>query len=248
MKSNGNDSINFEEVLKQEASNIGIELNEKQIIKFKLYKELLVEWNKKMNLTAITDDYQIILKHFIDCLEIVKYIENGQNIADIGTGAGFPGIVIAIYFGKAVSITLIDALNKRILFLQEVVNKLNLNNVKLIHARAEELAHKGEYREQYDVVVSRAVAPLNILLEYDIPYLKVFGKALLLKGSNVDEEIKEAERVFDILKCKISNLYKYGYKVEEEIYNRNIIEIKKEQSCSSKYPRPYGKIKKNPLK
>lgn len=247
MKSNENNSINFEEVLKQEASNIGIELNNEQITKFKIYKELLLEWNKKMNLTAITDDYQIILKHFIDCLEVVKYIKKGKKIIDVGTGAGFPGLVIAIFFENKVEITLMDSLNKRVVFLEQVVEELDLNNVKLIHARAEELAHKEEYREVYDVAVSRAVAPLNVLLEYDIPYLKVGGKALLLKGNNINEEIKEANSAFSILRCKLSNLYKYTYNVGGEIYSRSIIEIIKECSCDSKYPRPYGKIKKNPL-
>ena len=114
--------INFKEILKEEAKNIGIQLNENQLEKFELYKDLLIEWNEKINLTAITDEYQIIMKHFIDCLEIVKYIEEGTNIVDVGTGAGFPGLVIAIYFEGKVNITLLDALNKRLLFLEEVIN------------------------------------------------------------------------------------------------------------------------------
>lgn len=244
MKNNKDD---FKQTLKEEALKKDIQLNDIQLDRLYVYKELLIEWNSKINLTAITEDYQIILKHFIDCLEIVKYIKNDESIIDIGTGAGFPGVVIAIYYDNKVNITLLDSLNKRILFLEEVVKKLTLKNVKIIHARAEECAHKNEFRERYDLVVSRAVAPLNILLEYDIPYIKVGGRALLLKGNNVLEEIKDSDNALKILNCHLSNIYKYNYQVNEDIYNRNIIEINKFNKCSPKYPRSYGKIKKSPL-
>ena len=124
------ENIDFKEVLYQEAKNINIELTEEQLNQFELYKEILIEWNKKMNLTAITDEYQIIMKHFVDCLEVTKYIMKNSTIIDIGTGAGFPGMVIAIYFGKDVNITLVDALRKRISFLVEVKDKLNLKDLK----------------------------------------------------------------------------------------------------------------------
>lgn len=242
------EEFNFKNVLEKEASNIGITLDNDKLEKFEMYKDILLEWNKVMNLTAITDEYEVILKHFIDCLEMVRYIPKASNVIDIGTGAGFPGIVIAIYFDNDISITLLDSLNKRIEFLKEVVNKLKLQNISVMHARAEEYAHKEAYREMYDIAVSRAVAPLNILLEYDIPYIKVGGKALLLKGNNVEEEIKESKNTLSILGCIIANIFKYSYKVKEEIYNRNILEIEKVKKCPSKYPRNYGKIKKNPLK
>lgn len=239
--------INFKEKLKEEAIKIGVVLTDKQLIQFENYKDLLVEWNEKVNLTAITEDYQIIMKHFIDCLEIVKYIKDGSNVIDVGTGAGFPGIVIAIYFNERINITLLDSLNKRLLFLQEVKEKLNIKNVKIVHGRAEELAHKEEYRNIYDVVVSRAVANLSVLLEYDIAYIKVNGRCLFLKSNNVENEIEEAKKAFNILNSKIENIYDYSYIIENEVYNRKILEIKKIKDTPIKYPRNYGKIKKEPL-
>lgn len=230
-----------------EANKLGIQLNNDIINKFNIYKELLVEWNKKINLTAITDDKEIIMKHFIDCLEVVKYIKNDSKLIDVGTGAGFPGIVVAIYMGDKVKVTLVDALLKRINFLQEVKDKLNLNNVKIIHARAEELAQNIEYREKYDFAVSRAVAPLNILLEYDVPYIKVGSKCLLLKGTNVKDEIINSKNALVNLNSKITNVYEYSYLINEEKFDRKIVEVTKNKSTAKKYPRGYAKIKKNPL-
>lgn len=247
MKSVQNDKYDFKQVLKEEAEKIDIVFTDKQLLAFEIYKQLLVEWNEKINLTAITEDYEVIMKHFIDCLEIVKYIEEGSNIIDVGTGAGFPGIVIAIYFDGNVKITLLDSLNKRLIFLEEVINKLQLKNISIVHGRAEEMAHKEEFREQYDVVVSRAVANLSVLLEYDSPYIKVDSKCLLMKGDKVESEIEESKKALDILKCKINNNYTYSYKVNGEVYKRNILEIKKINNTPNKYPRNYGKIKKNPL-
>ena len=241
------ENIEFKEILYQEAKRKEIELTKEQLRQFELYKDILIEWNKKMNLTAITEEYQVVMKHFVDCLEITKYIKKNSTVIDIGTGAGFPGVVIAIYFGNDISITLVDALNKRITFLNEVKSILNLNNVNVVHARAEELGRKEEYREQFDYIVSRAVAPLNVLLEYDIPFLKTGSKCLLLKGSNLDEEIKNSKNALSILNSEITNIYEYCYTVDSETYNRKIIEIVKQQSTIEKYPRNYGKIKKNPL-
>lgn len=230
-----------------EAKKLGIKLNNDIINKFNIYKELLVEWNKKINLTAITDDKEIIMKHFIDCLEVVKYIKNDSKVIDVGTGAGFPGIVIAIYMGDKVKVTLVDALLKRINFLEVVKDKLNLNNVKIIHARAEELAQNLDYREMYDYAVSRAVAPLNILLEYDVPYIKVGSKCLLLKGLNANDEITNSSNALINLNSKITNIYEYSYLVDEEKFDRKIVEVTKNKSTPNKYPRSYAKIKKNPL-
>ena len=241
------ENIDFKEVLYQESKNINIELTEEQLNQFELYKEILIEWNKKMNLTAITDEYQIIMKHFVDCLEVTKYIMKNSTIIDIGTGAGFPGMVIAIYFGKDVNITLVDALRKRISFLVEVKDKLNLNNVNIVHARAEELGRKEEFRGKFEYIVSRAVAPLNILLEYDIPFLKTGSKCLLLKGSKLDEEINNSKNALSVLNSKITNIYEYCYTIDSETYNRKLIEVVKQKNTQEKYPRNYGKIKKNPL-
>lgn len=236
----------FISILKKEAKNRNIELTDKALERFELYKNLMLEWNEKMNLTAITDEYQIIMKHFIDCLEITKYMNGNEKVIDVGTGAGFPGIVIAIYF-QNINITLLDSLNKRLIFLEEVVKKLNLKNVNIVHARAEEFAHKDEYRNKYDLVVSRAVANLSNLLEYDVGYLKLNGKLLLLKGDNVNDEINTSKNTFNVLGCKIENIYDYEYDVNGEIFNRKVLEIKKLKNTPEKYPRNYGKMKKNPL-
>lgn len=238
---------NFKEVLKAEASKMNINLDENMLEKFEMYKNLLVEWNEKMNLTSITDDYEVIMKHFIDSLEIVKYINKNENIIDIGTGAGFPGIVIAIYFDSNVNITLLDALEKRLSFLDEVIQKLNLENITLLHGRAEEIGNDIIYREKFDVATSRAVSSMDILLELSIPLIKVNGRCLLLKGSKVKEEINDSKTALEKLNSKINNDFTYEYKVNDEVYERHIIEVGKSQSTSKKFPRNYGQIKKKPL-
>ena len=159
------EKIVFKKKMNELLSEINIEINENKIDMFYLYMQELLEWNKKINLTAIEDENEIILKHFIDSLTVQKYIKNAQNIIDIGTGAGFPGIPLAIVNEKS-NIVLLDSLNKRINFLNNVIQKLELSNVKAIHGRAEDLAKIVQHREKYDIVISRAVAPFNILLEY----------------------------------------------------------------------------------
>ena len=247
MESVSHENINFEKMLFEEAKKNSIILDNDQINKFIKYKELLKEWNNKINLTAITEDKQILMKHFIDSLEVVKYINKNSNVIDVGTGAGFPGVVIAIYFKGDIKITLMDALNKRIDFLEEVIKELNLLNIEIVHARAEEFGQKEKYRESYDYAVSRAVAPLNILLEFDIPFIKVGGKCLLLKGTKLNEEIQKSNKALEKVNSKITNIYKYNYILDGEEYNRNIVEITKEKETPNKYPRNYGKIKKSPL-
>ena len=237
----------METKFKELASKLNITLSDAEVDKFFLYKKILKEWNEKINLTAIIEPNEIILKHFIDSLTIYKDIPNKLSVVDVGTGAGFPGIVIAIFFNGKVEVTLIDALNKRINFLQEVIKELQLKNVIVEHARAEEIGSKENYREKYDYAVSRAVAPLNVLLEFDTPFLKIGGKCLLLKGSNIEEEIKLSKSALNVLNCKINNKYKYCYTYNDEIYNRYVVEIIKNDKTSLKYPRIYGKIKKNPL-
>lgn len=239
---------NFKELLKSEIKKYNnIELTSEMLDKFEKYKDTLLQWNENINLTAITDEYEIILKHFVDSIEIVKYISKGQNIIDIGTGAGFPGVVIAIYFEGEVNITLVDAIDKRIKFLDEIVNILNLKNVNLVHGRAEELANDLKYREKYDISTARAVSALNILIELNSPFLKENGKCLFLKGEKVKDEVVISKNALQILNCKIENNYEYEYLVKNEEYKRYILSIVKQRSTPSKYPRNYGKIKKNPL-
>lgn len=244
-------SLTDEEFIKtliQECKKQNIELDENKAKALKIYKELLVEWNEKMNLTAITEDYEVIIKHFVDCLECTHLITDEKKIIDVGTGAGFPGMVLAIYYPQ-IDFTLLDGLNKRLIFLEEVVNKLGLKNVKIVHARAEEAARNEEYFETFDAVVSRAVANLPVLLEYTSPYIKVNGKCIVMKGDNAKEELDLAKNAMNILKLRnINNKeYKYSYTINDEEYNRTILYIEKIGNTPNKYPRNYGQIKKKAL-
>ena len=229
------------------AANTGVELNDSQLEKLYLYKEMLVEWNDKINLTAITDDEEIIVKHIVDSLQIVKYIKEKQRIIDVGTGAGLPGIIIAIYFEGKIEITLFDALNKRILFLQDVINKLGLKNVQAVHGRAEETAKLNEYREAYDVVVSRAVARLNVLLELTVPFVKVNGTCLYMKADKTEQELNESVKAIKELGVKHCDTKAYNLGLNDEIFTHTIIECKKLEQTKEKYPRQFAKIKKSPL-
>lgn len=244
-------SLTDEEFIKtliDECKNQNIELDENKAKALKIYKELLVEWNEKMNLTAITEDYEVIIKHFVDCLECTHLITDEKKIIDVGTGAGFPGMVLAIYYPQ-IDFTLLDGLNKRLIFLEEVVNKLGLKNVKIVHARAEEAARNEEYFETFDAVVSRAVANLPILLEYTSPYVKVNGKCIVMKGDNAKEELDLAKNAMNILKLRNieKKEYKYSYTINDEEYNRTILYIEKIGNTPNKYPRNYGQIKKKAL-
>lgn len=236
----------FIECLKESVLKWQIELNERQLEQFYMYKELLVEWNEKMNLTAITDDYEVIIKHFVDCLQCSKVISNEKSIIDVGTGAGFPGMVLAIYYPE-IKFTLLDALNKRLVFLAEVVNKLNIKNVEIVHGRAEETVRINNLYHTYDASVSRAVANLPVLLEYVSPYVKVGGKCIVMKGDSFEEEIKLASNALNTLKLKVKEKAPYSYTVNNEEYNRVILGIEKVGETPQKYPRNYGQIKKKPL-
>ena len=238
----------FINTLMEECKKQNIELDENKAKALKEYKDLLVEWNEKMNLTAITEDYEVIIKHFVDCLECTHLITDEKKIIDVGTGAGFPGMVLAIYYPQ-IEFTLLDGLNKRLIFLEEVINKLELKNVKIVHARAEEAARNEDFFESFDAVVSRAVANLPVLLEYTSPYVKVNGKCIVMKGDNVQEELELAKNAMNILKLKNvkEKEYKYSYKIDNEEYNRTILYIEKIGNTPNKYPRNYGQIKKKAL-
>ena len=239
-------SEEFIELLCKECKKQDIQLTEKHAEKLNVYKDLLIEWNEKMNLTAIVDEHEIIVKHFVDCLMCTKVIKDEKNIIDIGTGAGFPGMVLAIYYEDK-EFTLLDALNKRLIFLQEVANKLDLKNVHIVHGRAEEEARKEEFREKFDATVSRAVAQLPILLEYISPFVKVGGKSIIMKGDSVQEEIKLSTNALNVLKLKINRCFEYVYTINNEDYHRNILIIQKNMCTPPKYPRNYGQIKKKTL-
>ena len=175
--------------------DLELELKQEQIKKFYTYMNLLIEWNKRINLTAIIEPKEIILKHFIDSLTISKYIEDGANVIDVGTGAGFPGIPLKICRNN-IKVTLLDSLNKRINFLNEVINELNLKDIEAIHGRAEELGKNKAYREKFSVSTSRAVANLSTLAEYLLPFVKVNGKCICMKGVEIEEELNSANKCY----------------------------------------------------
>ena len=227
----------------EELKKLNIEPTEEQLKKLNKYYELLIEYNKIMNLTGITEKDQVYLKHFYDSLTIAKVIDlnKEETLCDIGTGAGFPGIVLKIIFPN-LKITLIDSLNKRIEFLKIVIKELELNNIEAIHARAEEYAK--ENKEKYDVVTSRAVAPLNILLELSIPLLKINKYFISYKG-NISREIIESENALKQLDSIIEQIEEF--ELPKENSTRTIIKIKKENKTNKKYPRKFSEIKKKPL-
>ena len=224
-------------------------LSDIQIARLLLFYELTIEKNKVMNLTAITEFEEFIKKHYLDSLSLNKIINNlGEkkfNLIDIGTGAGFPGIPLKILYPK-LNITLFDSLKKRLSFLDEIIFKLDLKDIRTIHGRAEEFGRKLEYREKYDIVVSRAVAELNTLSELTLPFCKLGGSFVAYKGTKGLEEIKNAERCISELGGKVKNVIDYSIYLPEE-NNRLLIEIYKYKQTNSKYPRGGGKPFKNPL-
>ena len=221
-----------------------IEINEEQIKSFEKYMNLLLEWNEKINLTAITQPDEVKLKHFVDSLTVLKYINDDDKVIDIGTGAGFPGIPLKI-MNENTKITLLDSLNKRINFLNIVIETLNLRNIQAIHGRAEEIARNKLYREKYDVAVSRAVANLSTLTEYMLPFVKVGGKCICMKGANVNEELERAQNAIKELGGEIERVD--NFHLSDNDNERNIIVIKKIKETNPKYPRKAGTPSKEPL-
>ena len=220
-------------------------IDEEKAKKFQKYKDLLLEWNNKINLTAITEENEIILKHFIDSCTILKYIEDNQKIIDIGTGAGFPGIPLKI-MNESLKITLVDSLNKRVNFLNEVISELKLENIEGIHSRAEDLGRDNNYREKYDVATSRAVANLSTLLEYLMPFVKVNGICICMRGPNIEEELNEAKKAINELSGKLEEVY--NFKLPNSDIERNIIIVRKVDKIKLKYPRKAGMPAKEPIK
>ena len=196
---------NFSDKLRKLLNEINVDITENQILKFHEYMDWLLEWNEKINLTAITKQDEIVLKHFVDCLTIQKYIDKNKKIVDIGTGAGFPGIPLAI-MNESNNFVLVDSLNKRINFLKEVKEQPGLQNVDAIHSRAEEFCQNKNYREKFDIAVSRAVANLSVLAEYLLPAVKVGGQVICMKGSQVEEELNDAKFALKELGGKIKSV------------------------------------------
>ncbi len=232
--------------LKNSLNGIGVEASDKQIEKLNKFYEMLVEKNKVMNLTAITEYEDVVIKHFIDSL-IIQHaysFDNVKSIIDVGTGAGFPGIVLKI-FNKDINFTLLDSLNKRINFLNEVKEELELENLSLIHGRAEDFARQPEYREQFDVCVSRAVANLSTLAEYCLPFVKKGGYFISYKAEDCSKEIDDAKKAIFLLGGEIENIISYD--IPNTDITRTFVVIKKISAISKKYPRKAGLPSKEPL-
>ena len=221
--------------------NLGIDITEEKLNKLDKYYDLLIEWNNKINLTRITDKEEVYLKHFYDSLTLIKAYDLNKKVCDAGTGAGFPGIVLKIVFDN-IDITLVDALNKRVMFLNEVIKELELKNITTVHSRIEDFAK--ENREKCDLVTSRAVSRLNLLDELCIPLVKENGYFIPMKA-NLEGEIEEAESGIKKLGAQKEEIISFLLPKEESV--RNLIKIKKVNKTSIKYPRVFDKIKKNPL-
>ena len=230
--------------LEKELSKFNIKLTDKQICNFSIYLELLMEWNKKINLTSIVEPNEILTKHFVDSLSIAKWLKDGNYVIDVGSGAGFPGIPLSILMENC-SFLLVDSLNKRVKFLDEVINKLKLKNTRPIDPRADELAHFKEYREMFDIATSRAVANMSTLLEYLLPFCKVNGLAICMKGNNIKEELIKSKNACHLLKGNIEKIDNFYLPFSE--YERNVIIVRKMEKISEKYPRRQGKPAKEPI-
>ena len=235
--------LEFEKVFNDEIkkNNINEKIDTK---KFYDYMKLLLEWNKKINLTAITDEKEFIVKHFVDSLTINDFIKEDGKIIDVGTGAGFPGIPIKIC-RKNADITLIDSSNKKINVLNDIILKLNLEKIETIHVRAEDLANDTKYREIFDIAISRAVSNMPTLVEYLLPFVKLDGMAICMKGPNFEEELEESKKAIKTLGGKIEKIHTINIDGNIE---RNIVILRKIRNTPEKYPRRQGKPLKNPIK
>ncbi|MBC8060983.1 MAG: 16S rRNA (guanine(527)-N(7))-methyltransferase RsmG [Clostridiaceae bacterium] len=248
--------MDYFQLMKASCEDVNLTLDETKFNGFVTYMKLLQDWNEKINLTSIIEDEQIIKKHFIDCIKIFKLKEitnslvpsgdkaKRKRIIDIGTGAGFPGIPMKIMVPE-LNIVLLDSLNKRINFLNEVINTLNLQDISAIHGRAEDFARDNFYRNNFDFAVSRAVANLAVLSELSLPYVKVGGYFIAMKGPSVEEEIINSKNALDRLGGKIEEIIKVD--IEDTDLKHNIVVIKKFKATSNLYPRKAGLINKNPL-
>lgn len=231
---------------KKDLEAFQVKLTDEQIKQFIRYYELLVEWNEFMNLTAITEYDEVMKKHFVDSLSLIKAFDVTKEVTviDVGTGAGFPGLALKIAY-PTLKVTLLDSLNKRINFLNEVIEQLGLTGIKTIHGRAEDFAKPGKLREKFDLCVSRAVANLSTLTEYCLPYVKIGGKFIAYKSEKMEEEINLAKKAIHVLGGKIEKCEEF-YLPESDIY-RNLIVISKNKETAKKFPRKAGLPSKEPI-
>ncbi len=238
--------MNNKNLLIDGAQEWGIHLTDHQVQQFFKYMDILIQWNKKMNLTAITEEEDIIIKHFLDSISCITlpYIQKNSKVIDVGTGAGFPGIPIKICYPD-IPLTLIDSLKKRVKFLESVCTEIKLDYVQFKHGRAEDFGKKEDFRQQYDIVVARAVAPLNILCEYCLPFAKVGGYFICQKGRNIEEELNTASKAIQLLGGDLIKIQSIPLPFSDIIHN--IIVIKKIAQTPTKYPRKAGTPTKKPL-
>jgi len=224
------------DILRQGIEDFGIEASDKMLADFQKYKEILVEWNQKMNLTGIEDEKEVFIKHFLDSISAVSkgYIKNGMSLIDVGTGAGFPGMPLRISLPD-LKVTLLDSLNKRINFLQEVANQIDIDDIEFIHGRAEDFGKDENYRECFDIATARAVAGLPALMEFCVPFVKVGGHFVCLKGPNANLELEESKKAMEVL--GIEYIEKIDIKLPEIDLDHNILVFKKVKNTPSKYPR-----------
>lgn len=220
------------------------DITDKQIENFYNYMTGIIDWNTKINVTAITEENMFIVKHFIDSLTINKYINSAKSLIDIGTGAGFPGIPLKI-MNKNLNVTLIDSVNKKLNVIRDLSAKIDLENLEIIHTRAEDLAQNKKYREKYDIATTRAVSNISTIVEYMLPFVKLDGLAICMKGPNFKDELEDAKKAIDVLGGKIENIESLN--VGEEL-ERNIIVIRKVKNTPNKYPRGQSKPLKEPIR
>ena len=233
----------FEKDLKE----LGVLLTDNQVEQFLIYYEMLVEWNERMNLTAITEYEEVMKKHFVDSLSLIKAYDVSQPkmVIDVGTGAGFPGLALKIAYPN-LRVTLLDSLNKRIQFLDAVIERLGLENVETIHGRAEDFAKPDKLREKFDLCVSRAVANLSTLSEYCLPFVKVGGQFISYKSEKIAEEMEAAEKAISVLGGRVVG--QVDFKLPDSDIYRNLFMIEKGKATPGKYPRKAGLPGKEPIK
>ena len=234
--------MNFKEELKEQFNKYGFNITETQINQFEEYYKLIIDWNNKINLTAITEQSQVIEKHFLDSILPINQFKSGATVIDIGSGAGFPGIPLKI-MRPDLKITLLDSLNKRINFLNIVIDQLGLTDIVAIHGRSEDMAKKPQYREYFDIATARAVAKLNILAEYCIPFIKVNGQFIAYKSVDLETEIKDSANAMNKLYFKHNETIKLSLNENE----RNIGIFVKINKTPANYPRGQNKPRTNPL-
>ena len=237
------------EIFEKDLKQLHLELSKKQILQFISYYELLIDWNSRMNLTAITEFEDVLKKHFIDSLSLISAVSNlaqkQYDLIDVGTGAGFPGIPLKIAFPN-LKITLLDSLNKRIQFLNEVICKLELQDIEAVHGRAEDFAKPDQFRERFDLCVSRAVANLSTLSELCLPFVKIGGSFISYKSEKIEEEAKNAKAAIFLLGGKVTDQVDFTLP-NSDLY-RNLFCIEKVNGTPKKYPRKAGLPAKDPLK